>query len=141
MTTKWSVRILLALLCVTVLCSTPAYATENRASEQINSTSITLTKKNSGDLSIFFSVQGTAIMDVIGADKVEIQRNTITGWITEFTFTPDNTPEIQTESSGHHNTMLTYSPLFSRAQYRAVVTIYVEDASGSSTQKLTSRTV
>lgn len=37
--------------------------------------------------------------------------------------------------------MAAYSPLFSGKEYRAVVMIYVEDATGTSTQQLTSKTV
>ena len=78
-------------------------------------------------------------MEKIGASSVEIQRNTIFGWVTEYTFTPSNAPEIQAENKSQHSATLTYSPLFTGKEYRAVVMIYVEDAEGISTQKLTSQ--
>ena len=77
-------------------------------------------------------------MDIIGASSVEIQRNTIFGWVTEYTFTPSNAPEIQAENKFQHSTTLTYSPLFTGKEYRAVVMIYVKNATGTSTQQLTS---
>ena len=139
---KWSVHILpIILLCVVMLCSIPAQAMEARASTRIAHSTATLSRKSNGDLSIFFSVQGTGRMDVIGATSVEIQRSTITGWVTEYTFTTSNAPTIQTESKFQHSAVLTYSPLFTGKEYRAVVMIYVEDATGSSTQQMTSKAV
>lgn len=139
---KWSVYILPMLLCVIMLCSiSAAYAAEARASSQIAYSAASLSKKSNGDLSIYFSVQGTGKMDVIGASSVEIQRNTIFGWVTEYTFTPDDAPEIQAENKFQHSATLTYSPLFAGKEYRAVVMIYVEDAMGTTTQELTSRSV
>lgn len=138
---KWSIRVLLVMLCIVILCSIPAYAAEARASERIYHSAVTLSKKSDGDLSIYFSVQATGRMDVIGASSVEIQRNTITGWVTEYTFTPSSAPTIQGEGKAQHSATLTYSPLFAGKEYRAVVTIYVKDASGSSSKQLTSRTV
>lgn len=138
---KWSVHIFIMLLCVVVLCSIPAHAMEARASTRIAHSTVTLSKKSNGDFSIFFSVQGVGKMDVIGASSVEVQRNTIFGWVTEYTFTTSNTPEIQSENKFQHNATLTYSPLFEGKEYRAVVMIYVEDATGSSTQQITSKAV
>lgn len=138
---RWPIHILSVLLCVVMLGSIPAYAVETRADDRIMSSTATLSKKSNGDLSIYFSVQGTGKMDVIGASSVEVQRSTIFGWVTEYTFTTDKAPEIQVESKLQHSAVLTYSPLFTGQEYRAVVAIYVEDATGTSTQKLTSRTV
>ena len=128
---KWSFRILSALLCVVMLCNIPAYAVEARASDWIAYSAASLAKNSNGDLSVYFSVRATGKMDIIGASIVEIQRNTIFGWVTEYTFTPNNTPEIQAENKFQHITTLTYSPLFEGKEYRALVVIYVEDASGS----------
>lgn len=138
---KWPVRALLVLLCMATLCNIPAYAAEARASDQIMHSTATLSKKSNGDLSIYFSVRGTGKMDVIGASSVEVQRNTIFGWVTEYTFTPIDTPAIQAENKFQHSATLTYSPLFMGKEYRAVVMIYVENATGTSTQQLTSKTV
>lgn len=130
---------LLVLLCITVLCGIPVYAVEVRASERINTATVTLTETSSGNLSAYFMVRATGKMDVIGASSVKIQRNTITGWVTEYTFTPSNAPTIQAEGKFQHSAMLTYSPLFTGKEYRAVVMIYVKDATGTSTQQLTSK--
>lgn len=138
---KWPFRALFVLLCMVMLCSIPAYAAEFRASDKIDVALVTLERKSNGDLSIYFSVQGVGKMDVIGASSVEVQRNTIFGWVTEYTFTPDNAPEIQAKNKFQHSAILTYSPLFIGKEYRAVVMIYVKPATGSSTQQLISRIV
>lgn len=138
---KMPIRMLLILLCMALLHSVPAYAAETRASERINTASVTLAQKSDGAFNIGFSVRATRRMDVIGASSVEIQRNTITGWVTEHTFAPSDAPEIQAENKFQHSATLTYTPLFDGEEYRAVVMIYVKDATGTSTQKLTSRTI
>ena len=136
---KWPVCALLMVLCMVMLCRIPAYAAEARASDRIYHSTATLSKASNGDRSICFSVRGTRKMNVIGASSVAIQRSTITGWVTEYTFTPSNAPTIQAESKFQHSAVLTYSPLFTGKEYRAVVMIYVEDATGTSTQQLISR--
>lgn len=138
---KWPIRVLLTLLCMAVLCSIPTYAAQTRASTRISNTSATLLKKSTGNFSLYFSVQATGKMNVIGASSVEVQRNTIFGWVTEYTFTVENAPVIQATGKVQHSATLTYSPLFTGTDYRAVVMIYVEDALGTSTKQLTSHTV
>ena len=137
----WPIRIFVMFLCVIMLCSVPAYAVEARASERIHHSAVSLSKKSKGDLSIYFSVRATGIMEKIGASSVAVQRNTDSGWVTEYTFTTDNTPALQRENWDQYSTVLTYSPLFTEKEYRAVVMIYVKDSSGTSTQQLTSKIV
>lgn len=138
---KWPIYILPMLLCVVMLCSIPSYAMEVRASSRIAYSAATLSKKSTGDLSIYFSVRATDVMEKIGASSVAIQRSSNGKWVTEYTFTTSNTPTLQRENWDQYGTVLTYSPLFGEQEYRAVVMIYVKDASGTSTQQLTSQTV
>lgn len=138
---KRFVQIFLILLCIVMLSSTPAYATEARASEQITLSSVNLTRKSDGDLNLYYMVQGTGTMDVIGANKVEIQRNTITGWVTEYTFNSDEYPEMLTTNGSRYSATVTYTPLFPSKNYRAVVMVYAENYLGSTTVKMISKTV
>ena len=138
---KWPVRALLVLLCMVMLCSIPSYAVEARADDRIMSSTATLSKAGNGDFSVYFSLRGNGEIDVIGASSVEMQRNTILVWVTEYTFMPSNAPEIQAENKYQHSAVITYSPLFTGKEYRAMVMIHVKDATGISTQQLTSRTV
>lgn len=138
---KWPVQILSILLCVVMLCGIPAHAVETRASDRISRTTATLAKASNGDLSVFFSVQATGFMEKVGATSVAIQRSSGSGWVTEYTFNTSNTPTLLRENKDRHSMVLTYSPRFTGVEYRAVVMIYVKDASGVSTQQLITRTV
>lgn len=135
---KRPVRILLVLLCMTMLCSIPAYAAETRASDRIYRSAVSLSKKSNGDLSVYFSVQATGIMEKIGATSVAIQRSSGSGWTTEFTFSTSNTPALLAEDTDWKGMTLTYSPRYTGVEYRAVAMIYAKDAEGISTQRLTS---
>lgn len=135
---KWPIHILSVLLCMVMLCNIPAYAVEARADDRIMSSTATLSKASNGDLSIYFSVRATDVMEKIGASSVEIQRSSGNGWVTEYTFNTSNTPTLQQENKDQYSMVLTYPPRFTGAEYRAVVMIYVKDASGVSTQQLTS---
>lgn len=135
---KRPVRILLVLLCMTMLCSIPAYAAETRASDRIYRSAVSLSKKSNGDLSVYFSVQATGIMEKIGATSVAIQRSSGSGWTTEFTFSTSNTPALLAEDTDWNGMTLTYSPRYTGVEYRAVAMIYAKDAEGISTQRLTS---
>lgn len=138
MTKKKFIRALMILLCTMMLCSIPAYAAETRASERIMLSTTTIGKTENGDLSAYFMVQGTGEMDVIGATSLEIQRKTITGWVREYTFTSDKTPELLATNRMWHSARLTYTPLFPGKTYRAVANIYVKNSEGTSTQWLPS---
>lgn len=138
---KWPIHILSVLLCMAMLCGIPAHAAETRASDRISRTATTLSKASNGNLSIFFSVQATGIMEKIGASSVAIQRSSGSGWTTEYTFNTSNTPTLLVENSDWNGMVLTYSPLFTGMEYRAMVMIYVKDASGTSVQQLTSKAV
>jgi len=135
---KWPIHILSALLCVVMLGSIPTYAVEARADDRIMNSTATLSKKSNGDLSVYFSVQATGIMEKIGASSVVIQRSYGNGWVTEYTFNTSNTPALLVENSDWHGMVLTYSPRYTGVEYRTVVMIYVKDATGVSTQQLTS---
>lgn len=138
---KWPARIFLVLLCITMLCSIPAYAAEARASDRIYNSAVTLSKKSNGDLRVYFSVQATGIMEKIGATSVAIQRSSSSGWTTEFTFNTSNTPALLAEDTDWNGMTLTYSPRYTGVEYRAVAMIYAKDAEGISTQQLISQTI
>lgn len=133
---KWPVQILSVLLCMVMLCGIPAHAVGTRASDRISRTTATLSKASNGDLSVFFSVRATGFMEKVGATSVAIQRSSGSGWVTEYTFNTSNTPTLLRENTDRNSMVLTYPPRFAGVEYRAVVMIYVKDASGVSTQQL-----
>ena len=109
---KWPIRIVLVLLCMVMLCNIPAYAAEARASDRIYHSAVSLSLKSNDDLSIYFSVQATDVMEKIGATSVAIQRSSGSGWTTEYTFNTSNTPMLQRENKDQYGMVLTYSPQF-----------------------------
>lgn len=135
---KLPVRVISMLLCVAMLCGIPAYAAETRASERIDISMCTIGKTDDGRLSAYFMVQATGIMNVIGATSVEIQRQTLFGWVREFTFTSDDYPALLATNSSRHGEWVHYTPLFPGSTYRAVANIYVRNSTGTSTQSLPS---
>ena len=80
-------------------------------------------------------------MDTLGASRVVIERYNGSRWIAEYTFTPRNTPEIQTSRDWGYDAILTYTPDYTETDYHAVVTFYAEDANGSDSIKVTTNTV
>ncbi len=133
---KLPIHILSILLCMVMLCSIPAHAVETRASDRIAHSAATLSKASNGDLSVFFSVRATGIMEKVGATSVVIQRSSGNDWVTEYTFSTSNTPTLLRDNKDRHSMVLTYSPCFAGVEYRAVVMIYVKNATGISTQQL-----
>lgn len=96
------VHILPMLLCMAMLCSIPAYAVEARASARISYNAVSLSKKSDGNLSIYFFVRATDVMEKIGASSVAIQRSSGSDWVTEYTFTTSNTPTLQGENRNQY---------------------------------------
>lgn len=138
---KLPIRVISMLLCAAMLWGIPAYAAETpetRASERIALSMCTIGKTNDGRLSAYFMVRANDIMDVIGATSVEIQRQTLFGWVREFTFTSDDYPALLAANNSRHGEWVHYTPLFPGSTYRAVANIYVRNSTGTSTQSLPS---
>lgn len=130
-----SMALVLALL---MLLPTTALALEDRASSRIMFCSVDLNLESSGDLDIYFTVTATANMKILGATRLLVQRYDGSSWTTEYTYIAYSTPELQSNDDSYHSTMLVYTPRFSGYYYRAVVTVYAQDSTGSSTSELTS---
>ena len=97
---KLPIRVVVVLLCAAMLCGVPAHAAETRASERIDLSASTIEKTSSGYLLAYFMVQANDVMDVIGATSVEIQRYSLFNWVTEYTFTSEDIPELLTTMIG-----------------------------------------
>lgn len=131
--TMYGTVLFLALL---IFMSTTASATDTRASSRFMDYSSKLRVESDGDLNIYFSVTASNIMDILGANKIAIQRYNGSRWVTESTLSSDDVPEMQTTNAIQHYAWIPYEPNYSNANYRAVVTFYAEDSSGSSTAQV-----
>ena len=129
------------LFAVLMIISTSAFAMDAHASSRIATTSARIKMGIDSNLWVYFSVDAVSIMDDIGASKIAIQRYSGSRWITESTLTPEDVPEMQTTNDIWHSATIPYSPKYSGYSYRAVVSIYATDSSGTSTTTLTSLSV
>lgn len=134
-------RTISILLCLSMICSISAYAAEARASSRISGCSATLLKKSNGDLSLTNSIVAAGIMDNIGASSVVIERYNGNTWVEEQTYSFSDTPELQTSGEKQYTVTLVMTPQYADSNYRAEVTFYAEDSSGSNTKPVTTNTV
>lgn len=140
---KRYLKIAVILLCLIMFCSilVHAYALEPYASSQISGHSASLLKGDDGYLYVFFTIHTNRIMNTLGASSVVIQRYSLFQWVNEYTFTPENMPELLITNAGYHALIIPYDPLFPNAKYRAVVNFYAESDTMISTAKGTTNTV
>lgn len=138
---KKIVRGMSLLFAVLMIMSTSAFAMDMRASTRIERSSVRIKIGVDDNLWVYFSVDAVYTMDDIGASRITIQRYSGSRWITESTITPEDMPELQTSDELRHSAAVPYSPEYSGYSYRAVVTVYATDSSGTSTTTLTSDSV
>ena len=118
---------LVLVLCI--ILSATVFASSTRASEYLSAYYATISKTSDGNISIYFNVIAPAKMDHLGASKISVQRYTGT----EYNFTYSEYPELQGENVGRHSGTVVYELQYSNSSYRAVVTFYSADSTGSDT--------
>lgn len=138
---KQCLKIVSFLLCLVILCSIPVHALEPYASSQISGHSATLAKGSDGYLYVPFTIRTNRVMNILGASSVVIQRYSLFQWVNEYTFTPEDTPELLTTNASYHSLIVPYYPLFPNATYRAVVNFYAKSDTMTSTGSDTTKTV
>lgn len=132
--------LLMMLLCFTTLFSISAYAADMRASEQIKTATASLSMDRNGEFEIKLDILAYDTVDILGASTVIMQRKSGSKWISEYTFTLNNTPELQTENVNRFKLTLNYNPDYTDAEYRAVVNCYAQKDTASSSKTVTSNT-
>ena len=130
---KKAMRILSMLVIFSILLATTIFAAPARASAYLSAYYATITKTSTGDLSIHFQVIAPAIMDQLGVSRISVQRYTGSYWRTEYNFTYPETPELQSKDAGIYSETVLYTPQYPDSRYRAVVTFYASNSSGSDT--------
>lgn len=138
---KQNLRITALLLCLTMFLSVPAQAAEPYGSAQIAVHSAQLVKSSDGYLNVVFSITTNRVMNTLGASSVEIQRYVNSKWVTEYTFTVENTPLLQTDNASYYALILPYYPQYASASYRALVHLYAKSDTMTSTGTDTTNTV
>lgn len=130
------------VLCVTFLTlfSLTALAVESRASEYLSLYSATVAKTRDGNLVVSCSVTGSREMDSIGVSRIEIQWYNGSRWTTEETYTSKDLSDLQASNEIYVSGRFTHTPEES-GSYRALVTVYARDGSGSDSRVVTTRSV
>lgn len=126
-------------LLLMILMTATAFAADTRASDRFSSHNAKLYVESNGDLEIYFSVITVNKMDVLGASRIVVERYNGFRWVTECTLTVKDAPEMQTSNASRYSASIPYEPNDPNANYRAVVTFYAKDSSGSSTEQATAK--
>ena len=128
------------VLMMMILMTATAFAADTqRASDRFNSYTAKLYVVSNGDLDINFSVTASSTMDILGASRIVVERDNGYRWVTECTLTANNIPAMQTSNATQYSASIPYEPIDPNAHYRAVVTFYAKDSSGSSTVQATTK--
>ena len=86
-----------------------------------------------GNISIYFNVIAPRKMEHLGVSRISVQRYTGSYWRTEYNYTYPETPELQGENVGRYSATIVYEPQYPSSEYRAVLTFYGADSTGSDT--------
>lgn len=124
-------------LLMMLLMAATVFAADMRASDRFSDYTARLYVESNGDLDIYFSVSTESTMDILGASKILVERDNGYRWVAESTLTAKNTPEMQTTNASQYSAWIPYEPNDPNANYRATVTFYARDSSGSSTAQTT----
>ncbi|MFQ9206995.1 MAG: hypothetical protein ACLR28_13935 [Flavonifractor plautii] len=123
--------------CVTLI---PVFAVEQSAnssstpfsSEYLARCSISLSSGGSGKVSVSFTVSAKSSMDKLGAQSIVIEQNTGNGWRTYKTYTGTSTNGFYDYDAILYGHSFSFSAT-SGVSYRAVLTAYAQNSSGSET--------
>ncbi len=128
--TRWISLFLMVALSLSL--ALPAFATEERASMQIENYEINVTVSR-GKINVEFSVDGISKMDKLGCESIYIYKDTSS--------TPagsrleDDFGMSKTDASSHKNTISL--PASAGVKYTVVVTIFAENSDGRDTRQET----
>lgn len=135
---KKVIRSIALFLMLSLVLSATAIAMDARASSRFKRYSAELSAGNDGNVYVLFSVTASSTMDIIGASSITIQRYDDAQWVTECILTVKDEPRMQTTDAARYSASISYKPISYKpisynTDYRAVVTVYAKDSSGSST--------
>ncbi len=130
---KRFIRFFAVIVILSILLSMTSFAAQMRASKYLSVYGATITKTSDGNYSIYFNVTAPSRMEHLGVSRISVQRYTGSYWRTEYNYTYPETAELQGENVGRYSATIVYEPQYSNSNYRAVLTFYAANASGSDT--------
>lgn len=141
---KRSIRLLCILLAVLMCVPTVAMASEqpgSRASYFFAKHSTYLERISSSKFEVWYEVLATGTMDELGVNTIEVQRSSDgTNWMTMRTYRKAEFPSFICENTVGHTGHVTYYGV-SGYYYRALVTYYAKNSSGTGTYAMYSDTI
>ncbi|MCM1566260.1 MAG: hypothetical protein NC238_09990 [Dehalobacter sp.] len=110
-----------------------------QASPQLKSYRISLNADGNNKMTVSFSISGTGLMTKIGAQKILIEKQSGSSWVAVTTYHGSTNPAFYRSNAYSHayEFSFTGSP---GTTYRATLTAYAENSSGSDTQTGVSNT-
>ena len=130
---KRFVRMVWLFVAVSIVVAVPAYAAEQsqRSSSFFTSFTAYCYESTSTRLAVYFRVLATGTMDELGASVVKIQQSSDgTNWETVKTFNKETFSQMTDTNTRMHATTL-YYPKTSGYYYRAYVTFYAKNSTGT----------
>ena len=139
---KRFVRCFAVLLVAAMLLTISAFAAEMpRASNFFTRTSTYIDKTTGTSFEVWFDVTATGTMDELGATTIKIQRSPDgSNWTTMKTFSKDSYSQMIDEDTAWHGSYVTYTGT-AGYYYRAKVTFYAKNDSGTGTYTMYTSTV
>lgn len=98
---------------------------------------ISLSSDGSGKVSVSFAVSAKSSMDKLGAQSIVIEQNTGNGWHTYKTYAGTSTNGFYAYDTFLYDHKFSFTGV-SGVSYRAVLTAYAQNSSGSETDTATS---
>ena len=123
-------RFLALILVFVLMLSLPAFATEDRASDQIARHDIKVTPMD-GQIVIKASIYGMGVMNKIGRESIYVFKEYGSGWISTDWLLEDDYNMYRTNSSGHAANFFFDSE--EGVKYRIEITLFAEDDEGRDT--------
>lgn len=129
------------ILVISLVLSTPVFASEPRSSAFFIRTSTYLEKVSGTTFDVWFDVTATGIMDELGVSTIKVQRSSDqSNWSTMYTYSKDSYSQMICENTASHVDHVRYSGT-AGYYYRAKVTFYAKNSSGTGTYVMYTSTI
>jgi hypothetical protein len=120
--------------------SASASDASTNASDYLSIYSATVVAESNGRIAVWFDVNATRVMDLVGASNIVIQTNNGGVWTGVATYFGSSANGMLAPNTYSHTGYITYQGS-SGKQYRALVTVYASNSSGSDSRTITTNTV
>lgn len=130
--------LLLCLLCVGL--SVPAFA-GTCASDYLTGYDVWCSQGGDNEVVVEFSVEATDIMDYVGVTLIRFQVYSGGSWSTVHTKVGSVANGLLSSNVDYHAGTYSYTSATTGQTYRALVTVYAADGSGSDSRTVTSNSV